>query len=238
MGPLPVNMDLASTYFIRGSNFPTPTHHPAPELLVDYVAGALSPAAALLIELHLAFCTGCRRSLDVLLAAGGALMDALPPARLPADLFNRTLQALGGMEPASTLSDPTPVPAFAAGWPRVLRDRVVEQGYADWRKMPGGFRAITIPFPKSEGRVIVLKAPGGRGPFRHTHAKDEWTVVLEGGFTDELGTYTAGDFVCAGRDIEHTVIADDGGCVCTLLMRAAPVYTTWPGKLMQRFMKV
>lgn len=230
-------MDLASTDFIYGSNFRTPTHHPAPELLVDCATGALSPAASLMIELHLAFCTGCRRSLDVLLAAGGALLDALPPARLPSNLFGKTLQALDEAEPAS-VPVPATVPDFAAEWPRPLRDRIVRLGYTDWRRLPAGFRAIPIPFPGSEGRVYVLKAPAGRGPFRHTHSKDEWTVVLEGGFSDERGTYAAGDFVCAGREVEHTVVADRGGCVCALLTRAAPVYTTWPGKLLRPFMKV
>jgi putative transcriptional regulator len=221
-----------------------PAHHPAPELLVDYASGANSPAEKLLIDLHLAFCAGCRRSVDALLAAAGDLLDGLPPERLAPDLFNRTLLLL-----EQTDVDPAPppgrdaslpaVPTFAAAWPRALRRQVARHNLAKWQWMPGGFRSLRIPLPDHSKRVWVIKAPGGRGPFPHTHLRDEWSLVLEGGFSDEFGTYNAGDFAHAGAGQTHTVVAEPGeGCVCVLLTRAAPVYTTWPGKLLWRLIGV
>jgi putative transcriptional regulator len=236
---------LTSTDKRYGHRFLAPAHHPAPELLIDYASGANSPAEMLLVDLHLAFCAGCRRSVRVLFAAGGEMLDRLPGEPLAPDLFDKTLQLLD-----RTTIDPAPlpwrgspqlaVPPFAAAWPRAIRRHVAQYNLERWRWMPAGFRSLRIPFPDRSRHVWVIKAPGGRGPFPHSHTRDEWTVVLEGGFTDETGTYNAGDFAhAAPGEAAHTVVAEPGeGCVCVLLTRAAPVYTTWAGKLVHRLIGV
>jgi putative transcriptional regulator len=224
-----------------GSGFPAPAHHPVPELLVDYVSGAHSAAEALLIELHLAFCAGCRRSVRVLLAAGGEMLDGLPAERLRPNRFNRTLQMLDRTDAVPSPRPPAvpSIPDFAKTWPRPLVRQIAQNGLKDWRRMPGGFGALRIPFSDSASSVSVVKAPGGRGPFPHGHIRDEWTVVLEGGFTDGTRIYNAGDFVFAGPGDEHTLVAEpDEGCICVLLTRARPVYTTWVGRLLSPFIKL
>ena len=123
-------------------DFPAPAHHPAPELLVDYVSGAHSAAEALLIELHLVFCAGCRRSVRVLLAAGGEMLDGLPAERLPPNLFNRTLQML----------DRTRMPSVAA-----LAGCSVNSGFRQDLAAPAG------PSDRTE-RAQGLAADAGRVP--------------------------------------------------------------------------
>ena len=84
-----------------------------------------------------------------------------------------------------------------------------------------------------------MDAPGGRGPFSHTHVADEWTVVLEGGFSDETGTYAAGDFAFMGPGEQHTMVAEEGeGCVCVLLIREQPRYLTLLGKLLAPLLRL
>jgi putative transcriptional regulator len=229
---------LIGNRYARGLS--APGHHPAPEVLVDYVSGAHSAAEALVIDLHLAFCLGCQRSVQVLLAAGGEVLDGLPAERLAPNLFNRTLQMLDRADQVPSPRPPAipPIPDFAKTWPRPLAHHIARSGLKDWRRMPGGFRTLEIPFPDPASRVWVIKAPGGRGPFRHSHTRDEWTVVLEGGLTDETGTYSAGDFAFAGPGDEHTVVAEPEGCLCVLLTRAPPVYTTWAGRLLSRFLRL
>lgn len=221
-----------------------PAHHPAPELLIDYVSGAHSAAEMLLVELHLAFCAGCRRSVRVLFAAGGDLLDSLQPETLAPDAFNT---ALGMINQTKMLpvrppwrKPPQPVvPSFAASWPHPLRRQVAQHHLRRWGWLPAGFRALRIPFSDRSSRVSVLKAPPGRGPFPHSHVRDEWAVVLEGGFTDETGTYNAGDFSHRGPGESHSMVAEPGeGCVCVLLARAQPVYTTWLGRLLAPFIRV
>jgi putative transcriptional regulator len=199
----------------------------------------MSPAEDLLMDLHIRACAECRRASDAALAVGGALFDALPPAHLPPSLFQRTLQAIDALDVPPPAAAAARAPAFAAKWPAPLRDRLAASPLAKWRKLPAGFRALRVPFKDQSSRVWIMNAPGGRGPLRHSHTADEWTVVLEGGFTDETGTYAAGDFAYMGSGDEHTMIAEPGeGCVCVLLIRENPRYMTLMGKLLAPFLKL
>jgi putative transcriptional regulator len=215
-----------------GGSVAAPTHHPEGELLVDYVAGTLSPAESLLIALHLEYCADCRQAERAALSAGGALLELIEPMMLPTSTFQRTLQAIEAA-PVSTDKVSGSVPGFAVNWPAPLRKRLAAAKRPSWRKLPAGFRALRVPFKDQSSRVWVLDAPGGRGPLRHTHVADEWTMVLEGGFRDETGTYAAGDFALMGPGDQHTMVAEpDEGCLCVLLIREQPRYMTLSGKLL------
>ena len=215
-----------------------PTHHPSGEFLIDYASGALSSAESLLIALHLDFCADCRRAAHVALGTGGALLDTIAPLALPPTAFQRTLQAIDAL-PMSVESVIRSAPTFAVKWPAVLRTRLASPQLGGWRKLPAGFRALRVPLEDRSSRVWIMDAPGGRGPLRHSHVADEWTVVLEGGFTDETGTYAAGDFAYMGRGDEHTMVAEEGeGCVCVLLVREQPRYLTLAGKLLAPLLRL
>lgn len=221
-----------------------PRHHPPAELLIDYVNGGLTDAETLVIESHLALCATCPRVVRSMLSIGGAFLDSIKPADLPVDLFNRTLAAIGRgtkrwPDGPARQDDDISAGLYAAGigadWPAPLRVRIAGDTQARWRRLPGGFRALPVACREAKTRVQVIKAPGGRGLFRHAHDRDEWTLVLEGGYSDERGVYAAGDFVVAERGYAHRVIAEPGaGCVCVLLTRVRPRYTTWLGQLAQR----
>jgi putative transcriptional regulator len=221
---------------------PAPTHHPPDALLIDYASGAASEAELLMIAIHLDACSQCRRTVQAASAIGGALLEAITPAPLPRTLFDRTLRAIDAMEAESTrepAARPASLSAFPPAWPAALRTRLDNQAASAWRRLPAGFRALRVPFADQSSRMWVMKAPGGRGPLRHRHVGDEWTVVLEGGFTDETGTYAAGDFAYMTDGDEHRVVAEPGeGCVCLLLLREQPLYLTWVGKLLAPLLRL
>ena len=220
------------------SDMSAPTHHPPGELLIDYAAGALSAAETLLIALHLDACAECREVAHVALSAGGALLETIEPMALPPAAFQHVLQAIDD-KPVSLERVIRSAPTFAVKWPAPLRNHLAVTGHPPWRKMPAGFRALRVPFKDTSSRVWVMNAPGGRGPLAHTHVADEWTVVLQGGFSDETGTYAAGDFAYMGPGEEHTMVAEPGeGCVCVVLVREPPRYLTLLGKLLAPLLRL
>jgi putative transcriptional regulator len=216
-----------------------PTHHPPDEILIDYASGAVSEAESLMVDVHLDACPQCRRTVQAAFAIGGALLDSISPASLPNSLFDRTMQAIAAMEPVSVRMPVAPAPPSFAAWPTPLRNRLSSHPPGAWRRLPAGFRALRVPFADQSSHMLVLKAPGGRGPARHSHVSDEWTVVLEGGFSDETGTYAAGDFGYMGKGDEHRIVAEPGeGCVCLLLIRDRPRYLTLAGKIMALMLRI
>lgn len=229
-----------------------PQRHPPAELLIDLAAGTASDGEAAMLETHLVFCAACRDALSIAMEAGGALLDALPPSALPTDLFNRTLARLG--RPHARHARPHPVPvhppisvhpppstarrsSLDEALPGPLRLRLASNAGTGWKKGPLGFAALQIPCREPKTRLTVLRAPPGRSLFHHGHARDEWTLVLAGGYADDRGRYDAGDFVIAEAGWEHGVRADPAeGCICLMMTRARPLYTGWTGKLAARLL--
>jgi putative transcriptional regulator len=199
-----------------------PIHHPPEELLVDYASGSLSHAESLLIETHLGYCAHCRLAAGENDAVGGALLSALEPAQLPPNMLNRTLAAID----AESHNEPNAIAAAPAG--------------EAWRKLPGGYGMRRIESPGSgDARLWLVKAPPGKGLLKHSHVGEEWTVVMQGAFSDSTGAYRKGDFVALGDGFEHQPVAGPGeDCVCLFLIRGQPVFTTMMGKLMAPFIQL
>ena len=114
-------------------------HHPGDDLLLEHAAGTLPTGPALVLQAHLEGCARCRAQFDLCLALGGALLDELPPATLPADAWARTLAAVDALPaaapPARPPAAPPPLPAGAA-WPRALAGCAATR----WRWIGPGMR--------------------------------------------------------------------------------------------------
>jgi putative transcriptional regulator len=204
-----------------------PTRHPSAELLIDTAGGALSEPELLMIVTHLASCETCRDAIDACDAVGGALLDALEPAHLPPDLLNRTLAAIDRLEPETA-------PALK---PLEFVEKNLVAGR--WTKLPGGYGKMRVSLGDESGRVWLLKAPAGKGLLRHRHVGDEWTVVMQGAFTDETGTYRTGDFVLLDDGFEHRPKAELGeDCICLIMVRETPRYRGAIGRLMAPFARL
>jgi putative transcriptional regulator len=216
---------------------PPPRHHPPAEFLIDYASGAVSPVEALMIETHLALCPDCCLAARYCDAIGGTLLAECAPARLPPNLLNRTLAAIdaGGAEfggPADS-DESAPLPAL------IRRHLGAESDVGPWRRLPGGFAARRLPLACRSGRIVLMKARAGGTMLRHRHVGDEWTLVLQGGFSDKNGQYDRGDFIFSPDGDEHRPIAAaKEGCVCMALIRADLQFTGLMGRLAAPFIKV
>lgn len=90
-----------------------------------------------------------------------------------------------------------------------------------WRttRYPG----VDIHFYASDersGRVVALiRMQPGRGYPRHQHRGAEEVLVVQGGYRDERGSHTAGQFVVYADGTTHTPVALDaaGAAACVLL---------------------
>ena len=191
----------------------TMSRHPSPELMARYVAGTLSPAAALVVESHLALCVDCAASHRDMLAVAGVLLECQSPSELDARLFERTLARLGEKRPASAPS-PARRPARDLGirLPAPIADRAT----SGWRWMGPGMAYARLDVPEDRTtQLVLLKIAANRRMPTHGHSGEELTLVLQGAFEDEHGRCAAGDLAEEDDDTHHTpVVTGEETCIC------------------------
>ncbi|CAI9418086.1 Anti-sigma-E factor ChrR [Pleomorphomonas sp. T1.2MG-36] len=191
----------------------TMSRHPSPELMARYVAGTLSPAAALVVESHLALCDDCAASHRDMLAVAGVLLERQSPSELDARLFERTLARLDEKRPVAAPS-PARRPARDLGirLPAPIADRAT----SGWRWMGPGMAYARLDVPEDRTtQLVLLKIAANRRMPTHGHSGEELTLVLQGAFEDEHGRCAVGDLAEEDDDTHHTpVVTGEETCIC------------------------
>ncbi|WP_026792528.1 ChrR family anti-sigma-E factor [Pleomorphomonas oryzae] len=190
----------------------TLSRHPSPELIARYVAGSLSPSAALVVESHLSLCDTCATDHLDMLALGGSLLERLSPSELDARLFERTLARLDEKRPAAAPPAPRSVRDLGIKLPAPIAERAT----SGWRWMGPGMAYARLDVPEdSRTNLVLLKIAAGRRIPTHGHSGEELTLVLQGAFEDEHGRVAAGDLAEEDDDTHHTpVVTGEETCIC------------------------
>ncbi len=119
-------------------------HHPGDDLLLDLAAGRLPPGPALLASVHAEMCPQCGQRLRALEAAGGVLLESLPPETLRPDALSRVLGAIDALpgddarRPGAAAEPVAGGPDWPAGtpWPQALRG----VAFSPWKWIAPGMR--------------------------------------------------------------------------------------------------
>ncbi len=201
-------------------------HHPAEASLLACAAGTMPAAHARVIAVHAARCPACVSGLRAAEAAGGALLDALPPAPMAADALARALARLdaAAAEPAAPPRLPDPaafdLAALATG---------------NWRRVAPGIAIMKlVGRDATDSRLDLIRVAPGRALLTHGHTGAETTCVLSGAFADGTGTYEAGDCVEADPSLDHQPRALAGAdCVCLIATTHHLRPHGWIGRLVR-----
>ncbi|MBC7768606.1 MAG: cupin domain-containing protein [Phycisphaerales bacterium] len=177
-------------------------HHPSPDILAAYAAGALAPGFGLVVGAHIESCSACRVQVGAFEAASGAALEALPDADISGDALTRVMARLD--EPAQHIAPPDTRPLLQR---LSLKPR---------RWVAPGVWVAAVDTPHApEDRVYLLSIAPGMPTARHEHSGAEFCTVLQGAYRDELGVFSAGDFAAADGDFNHQpVVEGDEACVC------------------------
>ena len=196
-------------------------HHPAEASLIACAVGTMPMAHARVIAVHAARCPACASGLRVAEAAGGALLDALPPAPMAPDALARTLARLD----AASVEAPPAAPAFD----------LAALASGRWRRVAPGIAIMNLlPRDATDSRLDLIRVAPGRALLTHGHTGPETTCVLSGAFADGTGTFAAGDCVEADAALDHTPRALPGeDCVCLIATTHHLRPHGWLGRLVR-----
>jgi putative transcriptional regulator len=93
----------------------------------------------------------------------------------------------------------------------------------DWKKYSNSLKSAVLATGDDTHQLSLLRMRAGRSPGRHDHGGTEWTVVLQGAFSDHNGAYGPGDFVAlAAGDVHQPVAHQNEDCIC-LAAQDAPI---------------
>lgn len=200
------------------------SRYPAPdELLFDYAAGVLPEGPALAVALHVAIDPVSRRVVEGLREAGAALIDREPAADDGGDAALE--RAMARLEQVPVEGPPRPAAARPGfDWaPAPLRPYLAGK---QWKRVLGGFEEIRLGMHGGTHRVSLLRLPPGKGLPAHRHVADEFTIVLQGGYSDNTGNYGVGDFAVGPGSEEHEPVADPGEPCIALIVVEKPIVLT------------
>lgn len=217
-------------------------HHPSDALLLDYASGAAAEPVSLLVATHLTLCSQCREKVATYEAIGGMLIEEVDEAdSLPESLKNSLLESLDELDDSSL-----PVQSTGAGEstltskiPQPLRAYCKEAiENAEWQWSGFGIKKIPLLETQDDFDCYLLMIRGGKKVPKHDHAGNEWSLVLDGSFTDETGHFARGDIAERQQGEKHQPVAGPGAdCIC-LVVADAPVRLTGPvGRLLNPFIR-
>jgi len=207
-------------------------HHLPESMLATYAAGGASEAEAVLVASHLTLCPACRARLADMEAVGGALLDQSPRVEQGLDeLLASTLAALD--ESDQPAPEPAPRVDPSGTLPAPLAQLVGPVDQLSWQRVFPGVERIEIDAIPSDGmplRLFRLK-PDMRVP-DHAHRGREISLVLTGGFSDDVGHYQRGDVCERGEEAVHRQHIDPGDpCVVLVLADHPLIAKTLRGQL-------
>jgi putative transcriptional regulator len=211
-------------------------NHPADELLASYSAASLPLSQALCISVHLENCDECVEKLRRLNQVGSELMYQLKPSPPSSGLKDKLIDRLDSITEDAETDRHSPRNTSV---PRCLH-QFIKTGYEkiSWKRISQDIQSYELCRDQNNAKVELLRIRPGGTSSTHTHMGDEYTVILEGSFSDEAGLYHKGDFLLRDASHRHTPVATlDRDCICLAVTEAPIQLTGFFGRLLNPFIR-
>lgn len=190
------------------------------ELLFDTVTGAATPAIGLVMRTQRELNAQTDAAFRRVEAVGGAMLESAPSADLSDGALASVLERIRTSSPAQA-AKPSTVPASL----RTVIGDCYDQ--LAWQSAGPGVEEYPIALGDAGHTVSLLRIAPGRSPLTHRHDGEELTLVLDGAYSDSVGTFRRGDLQIGDESLSHKPVAGASGCLC-LIVLAAPVRFSGP----------
>lgn len=203
-------------------------YHPEELMLMNYAAGNLSSAEALIISVHLANCHQCQTYVRQTNLLGGVLFEKITPA---ADDKLDDVDAFIAALPERKNMPAEVRPSAEKGFKNPLAKYLpADLHNLAWKKQTSTISKFDLSGLIGEKgvNVVLQKISAGAQVPKHTHKGTEYTMILSGGFSDELGVYHQGDFISRDASHKHSPTAlQNEDCICLAVLDAPIRFTGW-----------
>lgn len=201
-------------------------YHPDIELLLKYSSGQLEPALSVAIGLHQQQCKLCQSRIQDLESVGGNTLETLPNSFVENDGFEQLLGEIDDIPPITSTNAEYEHLAVAESDVSLLSQLdKLELDDIPWQRVTPSIWKAKLAMNDPRYQVEILKfSPNAKIP-RHTHKGQEFTLVLQGDFSDQQDTYSYGEFIMQDQSNEHQPVAGPNGCICLAITDAPLKFT-------------
>ncbi|MBW3696893.1 transcriptional regulator [Vibrio sp. T187] len=211
-------------------------YHPDPAVLKDFVDGELSPSVSILVSSHIEMCSECQKRVEELTEVASTHCFSEGNQIDDPDWFENTydyssqdsdlamIDAITSQPSEPEFVSPQTITEIDLGGERISLPRAMKSiSLKEWQRM-GKISRSRLDFQDEQRKMSLLHiAEGGSVP-THTHKGFEITLLLQGSFEDELGHYSAGDFLWLDNEHTHQPVSHEG-CVCLTVSSDAMQFT-------------
>jgi len=204
-------------------------HHPSEDLLVQHCSASLNASLSLAVSIHLDMCPICQEKVAKIEAANADVVFNDKPVLSPnedkdnlelleefeSNVFDLITSDSGVDEVYEVEPVSIKVNAHDYQLPRALT-RISHSKFTQVGKIARSRVALDDGALRSS--LLHIDA-GGEIP-EHTHTGFEVTLLLDGEFSDEEGSYVPGDFIWQDGSHLHTPLTKDG-CLCFTVVSSA-----------------
>ena len=203
--------------------------HPTTEILKEYAQGKLATGWSVALSAHLELCQSCKQKFSELeLDAANSWSQA--SSNQSTQDFSHLLANIIGQPQENTydspVSDNSPITEIhmldhSFTLPPILA-KAAKEGLV-WKKLAGGINQAKLDIDTETQCEFIYMSPGSKTPM-HRHQGSEITLVLDGSFSDEQGTYEATDFIVRSGKDEHQPVSEEG-CLCFAVLDSPLTFT-------------
>lgn len=216
--------------------------HPDHKILHAFTLGQLDDLQMAMVTVHLSYCSTCKEQQAQMdsIEADECFAVTVDSAQLPEFDIKAMLGKITASDDiveTSTAGKSTATIQLefknkAFEIPKVLAGIVARAGH--WQSVIGNLwqKSVTNHGLGYQIDFIYMEA-GGSTP-KHTHRGTEYTLVLDGCFSDASGDYHPGDLIVRTNQDEHTPWSDTG-CLCLAAIDAPLHFTSGLARLINPF---
>ncbi|WP_426358606.1 ChrR family anti-sigma-E factor [Pseudocolwellia sp. HL-MZ19] len=220
------------------------THHPQYELLNAFVEGVLPASLSAGIAVHAEMCEICAKNIERITeeaAANTFSEDASIYNSLSGKVitnkavsndstFDLMMKSIMEDNSISEMITQEPLDIEIKGTTYPLPTALRSMSMMGWQKL-GKLSRARIDLNEGSLHTSLLHIDKDGGVPSHTHKGFELTLLLEGTFEDEKGTYVKGDFIWLTDKDTHTPHTKEG-CLCYTVADDALQFTQGLSKLL------
>jgi len=220
------------------------SHHPKHELLSAYVEGVLPASLSAAIAVHADLCEICAQNIKHLTdkladnffspestaysSYSDKIASDMRPTKHPS--YTDMIASITHDDSIVDLPNEAPLEIEIKGSTYKLPTALRSMSMMGWQKM-GKLSRSRLNLNEGSLHSSLLHIEKKGGVPQHTHKGFELTLLLEGSFEDDMGTYTKGDFIWLTNNHTHTPYTKES-CLCLTVADDALQFTQGFSKLL------